>query len=286
MTRPSQTSDFVLLDAAHIDAEPVAVLRLPQRVPQGLLGIAGKVFLDAQTRRHLVPELLDSLTLVSGMGGYCLFVALQDVNGVAVDVFGDNDEYTHSGAHFENSRSYLMWAFGAKREKFGFSESPENVGGEPLRSAVLTAMAARAWDARFLTLVRLADVDTINAIAIRTSVPIAPWQTQRITLLGDAIHSMTPYRGIGANVALKDAMRLCDALTAASRGQRPVLEAIHDYEAGMIDYGFRAVRTSLHAMNQAIVESRLRTMLSRRVLRLINRVAALKRGMLERIGEE
>jgi hypothetical protein len=39
-------------------------------------------------------------------------------------------------------------------------------------------------------------------------------------------------------------------------------------------------------MNQAIVESRLRTMLSRRVLRLINRVAALKRGMLERIGEE
>ena len=34
----SQTSDFVLLDAAHIDAEPVAVLRLPQRVPQGLHG--------------------------------------------------------------------------------------------------------------------------------------------------------------------------------------------------------------------------------------------------------
>lgn len=32
------TSDFVLLDAAHIDAEPVAVVRLPQRVPQGLHG--------------------------------------------------------------------------------------------------------------------------------------------------------------------------------------------------------------------------------------------------------
>jgi 2-polyprenyl-6-methoxyphenol hydroxylase-like FAD-dependent oxidoreductase len=218
---------------------------LPQaeRIDTGILGIAGKVFLDEPTRRHLVPELLDSLTLVSGMGGYCLFVALQDVNGVAVDGFGGNDEYAHSGAHFDNSRSYLMWAFGAKREKFGLSESPENEGGESLRRAVLTAMAVRGWDTRFLTLVRLADVDTINAIAIRTSVPIAPWQTQRITLLGDAIHSMTPYRGIGANVALKDAMRLCDALTAASRGQRLVLEAIHDYEAGMIDYGFRAVRT-------------------------------------------
>ena len=34
----NQTSDLVLLDAAHIDADPVAVIRLPQRVPQGLHG--------------------------------------------------------------------------------------------------------------------------------------------------------------------------------------------------------------------------------------------------------
>jgi carotenoid cleavage dioxygenase-like enzyme len=34
----SRSSDFVLLDAARIDAAPVAVVRLPQRVPQGLHG--------------------------------------------------------------------------------------------------------------------------------------------------------------------------------------------------------------------------------------------------------
>jgi len=34
----TQASDFVLLDAAHIEGEPVAVVRLPQRVPQGLHG--------------------------------------------------------------------------------------------------------------------------------------------------------------------------------------------------------------------------------------------------------
>jgi carotenoid cleavage dioxygenase-like enzyme len=34
----NRTSDLVLLDAAHIDTDPVAVIRMPQRVPQGLHG--------------------------------------------------------------------------------------------------------------------------------------------------------------------------------------------------------------------------------------------------------
>jgi len=54
----------------------------------------------------------------------------------------------------------------------------------------------------------------------------------------------------------------------------------------MIDYGFRAVRTSLRAMNQAIIETRVHAMLSRTVLRFINRVPLLKRQMLEGMGEE
>lgn len=121
---------------------------------------------------------------------------------------------------------------------------------------------------------------------MRTSVPIAAWQTQRVTLMGDAIHAMTPYRGIGANVALKDAVRLCRALTRASRAERPVIDAIRDYETDMIDYGFRAVQTSLHAMNQAVMEDRIQSMLSRAVLRIINCVPQLKRQMFNRMGEE
>jgi 2-polyprenyl-6-methoxyphenol hydroxylase-like FAD-dependent oxidoreductase len=280
------TADGDVLVAADGGASRVRRQFLPQaeRIDTGILGIAGKVFLDEQMRRRIAPEFLNGLTLVSGMDGHCLFTALQEIAGVAVDGFGGKS--AHAGAHFDNSRSYLMWAFGARRERFDLSEKPEQAAGEPLRLAVLKAMASHGWDERFLSLVRLANADTINAIAIRTSVPVGPWQTQRVTLLGDAIHSMTPYRGIGANVALKDAMRLCAALTAASRGQRPVLEAIHDYEAGMIDYGFRAVRTSLHAMNQAIIENRWRATLSRLVLRFINRVPPLKRRMLGRMGEE
>jgi 2-polyprenyl-6-methoxyphenol hydroxylase-like FAD-dependent oxidoreductase len=117
-------------------------------------------------------------------------------------------------------------------------------------------------------------------------VPVEPWPTRRVTLIGDAIHSMTPYQGIGANVALKDAVGLARKLIAANRGERPVREAIREYEADMVDYGFRAVRRSLHAMNQAMTESPVRLMMSRAVLRLVNHVTPLKRWMTGQLGND
>ena len=183
-----------------------------ERIDTGIAAIAGKVFLDDENCRLIAPELRSALTLASGKGGYSLFVALQDIDGAAINGIGGNDESAAAGTHFDNSRSYLMWAFGAKREKLGLDGGNiERMSGEDLRSTALRVMTQRSWDERFRALIRLADAETIDAIAIRTSVPIAAWQTQCVTLLGDAIHAMTPYRGIGANIALKDAVRLCRA---------------------------------------------------------------------------
>src|SRR5215470_13662144 len=125
-----------------------------------------------------------------------------------------------------------MWALSAEWEK-----------GAALAAAAEAAM--EGWARAFRDLVGLADPTTISCLPIRTSVPVAPWRPGRITLLGDAIHSMTPYRGIGANIAIKDAARLKRALVAAHRGDCHLVDAIHDYETGMLDYGFRAVRNSL-----------------------------------------
>jgi salicylate hydroxylase len=257
-----------------------------QRIDTGFVGIAGKVFLDKESRSRIAPLLGNGMTLASGKGGYSLFVALQEIDGVAADGFGGNAAPV-ADLHLDNSRSYLMWALGARREKLGLDGCDiDRMSGRELRSIALGVMGARSWDKRFQTLVCLADADTINALVIRTSVPIAAWQTRRVTLLGDAIHSMTPYRGIGANVALKDAMRLRNALVAAVLGDRPLLEAIHDYESDMLAYGFRAVQTSLHAMNQAMLENPLQLALSRAALGIIDRVPVCKRWMFNRMGEE
>jgi 2-polyprenyl-6-methoxyphenol hydroxylase-like FAD-dependent oxidoreductase len=45
------------------------------------------------------------------------------------------------------------------------------------------------------------------------------WKTRNITLLGDAIHGMTPARGIGANIALRDADLLRGKLIAVGQGR-------------------------------------------------------------------
>jgi salicylate hydroxylase len=258
-----------------------------QRIDTGVVGIAGKVFLDARTRHRIAPLLLDGLSLVSAKGGLGLFVALQEFgddtekDGISGNAAGDA---AGLGSHFDNTRSYLMWALSARREKFGLGPEMPTLSGERLRAIALRAMAH--WDDRFIDLVRLSEQDTISLLPMRTSVPIGPWPTKRVTLIGDAIHSMTPFRGIGANVALKDAMRLRDALVAVDRGERPLLAAIHDYEAAMIAYGFSAVRNSLRAMEQIVTESELRRAASRAAFRVVEALPPLKRRLFSRLGNE
>ena len=123
-------------------------------------------------------------------------------------------------------------------------------------------------------------------MSIRTSAPVAPWPTGRVTLIGDAIHAMTPYRGIGANMALEDAVRLKRALFAAARGERDLFEAIGGYEDAMRGYAFRAVRNSLQAMNGAVDAGAARLTLQRLMFRAIDRLPAVKRWMGSRMGRD
>ena len=254
-----------------------------QRVDTGVVGIAGKIFLDT-ARDRIARPLLDGISLVAARGGFGLFIALQEMTGGPIDGIGGN-EPAPAGAEslYENTRSYLVWALSAKREKFGLREA-EWTDGAALAAAAERAMAG--WSRAFRDLVGLADPTTISCLPIRTSVPVAPWRTERITLLGDAIHSMTPYRGIGANVAIKDAARLRRALVAARLGERDLLDAIRDYETDMRDYGFRAVRNSLKAMQQTISDSRLGLTFSRLSMRAVDALPPVKRVMAKRLGEE
>ena len=255
-----------------------------KRIDTGVVGIAGKIFLDGAAREEIAPLLLDGLAFVSAKGGVGLFVAMQDLEHPKAQEFGGNGPSPPGGNHFDNTRSYQMWALSQRREQLGFGDSVEALDSQRLKAIALRTMAE--WNKRFRDLVHLADPDTVNMISIRTSVPVAPWKTGRITLLGDAIHSMTPYRGIGANIALKDAMRLRDALVSAHNGKRELLEAIHAYEEDMIRYGFTAVERSRLAMEQALTTSVAQRNISRAALRIIDKLPALKPRIFRRMADE
>jgi salicylate hydroxylase len=106
----------------------------------------------------------------------------------------------------------------------------------------------------------------------------------RVTLLGDAIHNMTPMAGVGANTALRDADLLRRVLTVAHAGEVPLLAAIEQYEREMLDYGFAAVRLSLRNARQAAHSTTIGRAFFRAILRLTAAVPALRSRFARSLG--
>lgn len=136
---------------------------------------------------------------------------------------------------------YLMWVLVFPDAS---DEAPNDDPGALHRAA---RKMTGGWHPDLCRLLERADVPATFSVPIRTSRPVPPWPTTRVTLLGDAIHAMTPAGGIGANTALRDAALLTKHLTDADQGTIGLNAAIACYEDAMRDYGFAAVESSLRA---------------------------------------
>ena len=92
--------------------------------------------------------------------------------------------------------------------------------------------------------VELADGQATFPFGIFCARPVDPWDEPAVTLLGDAIHTMTPGRGEGANTALRDAALLTALLSKAVTGHTSLAAAKRRYETEMLGYGFAAAANS------------------------------------------
>jgi 2-polyprenyl-6-methoxyphenol hydroxylase-like FAD-dependent oxidoreductase len=156
--------------------------------------------------------------------------------------------------------------------------------GAALRQTVLDMI--KNWHSNLQKLIREADPTTLILTNIYTSQPVEQWPTKHVTLIGDAIHSMTPARGIGANTALRDAGMLGRNLVAASHGEMTLDQAIHDYETEMLKYGFDAVLSSQKALEQsAALAKPLSLALAKTTFRFLNAVPPLKRRVFSGFGD-
>ncbi|NJP93706.1 FAD-dependent monooxygenase [Nonomuraea sp. FMUSA5-5] len=254
-----------------------------RRVDTGIVTVAGKYPLTPETRALLAPRLVDGPNSIIPPKGMGFFTAPHDLDddfpttrdftgtGTGTGVTGGPHRIgvtEQEGVLMDNTSSYLLWAFGAAAGRFPAGLA--SMTGEQLKATV-TGMI-RGWHRDLLTMVGLSPAEAVTLLPIRTSIPIGPWQPTPITLLGDAIHSMTPMAGIGANTALRDARLLCAELTG---GGDPV-EAIGRYEERMREYGFAAVRGSLRAARQFVGESRAARIGFKTFLRGVERIPPLK----------
>lgn len=250
-----------------------------ERVDTGILTVMGKLALTDQTRSLLPEPLYDGPASIMGPKGTGMFVAVQEFSqsGRVPEGIGGNDESYASKPNllFDNTQDYIMWAYIARQEKYSNAKPLAGMTNADLKREVQQKI--KGWSKNLETLVDLSGTETILPVPIRSSVPIQPWKTRRITLVGDAIHSMTPFRGIGGNIALRDAELLCSNLIAAHRREKTVLQGIQDYETEMIKYGFDAVRSSRKAAEQSVKESPIGLMMMKAVFRTIHAVTSLKR---------
>lgn len=254
-----------------------------ERVDTGIVTIAGKYGLTPESRARLDARLLRNPLSVIPPSGCGMFLAPHefDIPEGAEHIAG-NQAGLPAGLLHDNTRPYVFWAFAAKRERYGADL-------ESMSTADLHALAVHmtaGWAPELRTLVADSDPETATLLPIKTSVPIPAWETTAVTLLGDALHSMTPFAGIGANTALRDALGLYRALVAADRREHGLIEGLHAYEADMIDYGFAAVRTSLTAANQSVSDSRFARGAGKLVFRTANAIPAMKRKMFADMGAE
>jgi salicylate hydroxylase len=151
-------------------------------------------------------------------------------------------------------RDYVLWGY--SEPAASLPSDVETASGAELRTLVEERI--RGWSPALRDLVARSAPDSVNGFRVRSAIPVGPWPSGPVTLLGDAVHNMTPAAGVGANTALRDA----DLLRRTIIEQKP----ISGYEREMLDYGFAAVRQSLRNTRS--------TYLSRAMFRTVLRVTA------------
>jgi 2-polyprenyl-6-methoxyphenol hydroxylase-like FAD-dependent oxidoreductase len=113
---------------------------------------------------------------------------------------------------------------------------------EQLHARAVDALAG--WLPPVREVVELAEPGATFRCDITSARPVGGWDEPGVTLLGDAVHTMSPGRGDGANVALRDARLLGDLLAGAVARGTPVTDAAARYQQQMLEYGFAAVEAS------------------------------------------
>lgn len=138
---------------------------------------------------------------------------------------------------------YMYWVLIAKKAAFGLPDEQGdrlNMSGE--EAAGLALKVTECWDPSIRALLHLQDRRQSALCRVLSARPdIAAWEpSSSVTLVGDAIHAMSPCGGVGAVTALMDAGALASAIIEKGVSR----ESIGEYEAKMRKYAGVSIKRS------------------------------------------
>ncbi|MCL1636382.1 NAD(P)/FAD-dependent oxidoreductase [Elizabethkingia sp. HX WHF] len=220
-----------------------------QKVNTGNITIYGRTFYTSEVQQAIAPKLRKGTSVIFG-NRYTLIVDPM--------VF-DNSKKNKSWNVLSPVSDYFYWAFIGNPDAFGWSQADfYNQSAEELLQYINNL--TNLWHPKLRALFEQADKSSLSITPIRSSLPKEKWKSGHITALGDAVHTMSPAGGVGANTAFIDAALLTKNIHGALLKNNNITIAIADYEEKMRIYSNEAVELSLqggevlHGTNKEIVE--------------------------------
>ena len=227
--------------------------RLPgcDTVDAGIGAIYGR--LPLAVAQGLVPEetLADIFTIASDDRKVFLGLGAVQFSLEAAGVIGALD----TGAHRPASDGYVVCIVGGRHEYLPGLKPLHSANSQTLQQLALQTIGN--WPEPAKAVLEAADPTAFFAVDMYTSVPCALGRPTNVTVLGDAIHAMTPTLGRGANVAMRDGALLGRMLNDVAAGRNGLGEGLSRYEAQMAEYGYRVVRQAALTGQQRMAQNPL-----------------------------
>lgn len=242
------TAEADVLIAADGINSAVRAQRLPhvRVVDLAARHIAAKVPITGETKRRLPAQLFNTFSLAYDRDHTGLTLGPLERSDPGSPLIRQQDQSFQN----EATRNYALSIFNSVAAHMMPDAELFTATPEKLKAYALQRVAS--WHPALVETVRLWDTATVQPLALRSCVPVPAWAPSGVTVMGDAIHAMSPALGIGANTALRDAHVLGSELLAVTRGDKELLDGIGTYEDAMRDYGYHALRTSAAVGEQVI----------------------------------
>lgn len=238
----------VLVAADGANSRVRAGLR-PQDRPHdlGVRTVYSRIPRAAAIAAGLPPVLRDRFSYVIGTDGHHL--------GLMPMVFRTRPSEAEArlwpGAGLADAEDYYMSVFNVHRDDLGMPEEDFfTLSGKELCDFVVERTTA--WHPDLRGIFRHALPEESFAVALRATRPVVPWESGPVVPLGDAVHTMPPSGGVGANTAIRDAAALAGALAAVASGERTLADAVSGYQADMARYATEGVEMSLRIAQWSI----------------------------------